>query len=230
MKRSALVPLVFSSLLLLSCSSAPKITKVTSLVPLSEADTKVTKNGVTIEVIPLSVTTVGAYPQLSTTATVMEKALFASEPKADKKPFPCVLPGVPFAIKVSNNTGHILKMAGSDIGLTVSGVDVRKMSKEDVLQWWAAWFPNHYEHQRVVPTEIVSTVKQLVYWDESLKVLPGKQVVCFATFNTGLKEGIDQASLAVYDLVTKSDQAGNPTERTNFEFNLKELTTEVSSQ
>lgn len=222
--------LVLLCLILVSCSSGPTVTKVTSLVPVSDADSKVTKNGVTIEVIPLTATSLGAYPQLSTTAKVLDKGFLEDAPSPKAEQISNVLYGLTFAIKISNNTGHILKMAGSDIGLSMSGVDMRKLSKEEILQLWAAYFPTQYRYQTTVPQEIHSAVQRCPYWDEGLKVLPGKQAVCFAAFNTEPKEGFGQATLAIYDLVTNTDQAGNPTERTSFDFNLKELTTEVKSE
>ena len=55
--------------LLAGCATAPKMVEVTRLVPMSDADTKVTEKGVTIEVTPIDYITVGNYPQLSIRAT-----------------------------------------------------------------------------------------------------------------------------------------------------------------
>ena len=48
--------------LLFGCASAPKTVEITRLVPVSDADAKVTEKGVTIEVTPLDSTTIGRYP------------------------------------------------------------------------------------------------------------------------------------------------------------------------
>jgi hypothetical protein len=37
-----------------------------------------------------------------------------------------------------------------------------------------------------------------------------------------LGKGFSNATLSIYDLITNVDAAGNPTERTNMDFNFKE--------
>lgn len=221
--------LLAAALGLLSCASTPKVMKVTSLVPVSEADRKANKNGVTIEIVPVIATNLGEHPALSTRARILTKGFLETEPTPKDQTVQNVLAGLTFALKVTNNTGHILKMSGSDIGLSVSGRDARKLDKEGIKQLWVAWLAKEYEYQTGIPAEITTAIDRTPYWDENLKILPGKSMTCYASFDAQLQEGIGQATLAIYDLVTNTDQAGNATERTNFDFNLKELTTESTS-
>jgi len=216
--------------MLYSCSSAPTVTKVTSLVPLSDADKKITKNGMTIEVVPINQTNVAQFPVLSTTANIMTKGFLEDNPSPKAVPVSNVLAGLTFALKVTNNTGHIVKMEGSEVGITVRGQDVRKLDREMINQIWIAYLAKEYKYQIGIPIEITSALSRVPYWDENLKVLPGKSVDGFVTFDTNLIEGIGDVTLAIYDLVTNTDEAGNPTERTSFDFNLREITTEVKSE
>lgn len=217
-------------LLLLSCASAPKITRITSLVPLSDADKKITKSGVTIEVTPVNNTNLAQYPMLSVQANVLTKGFLEKEPTPKAVIFPNVLPGLTFALKVTNNTGHIIKMADSEIGLAVGGKDVNKLSIEGMLQVWSTYLRKEYPYQPSVPIEVLNAVTNVPYWNESLKILPGKTITGFATFDVALTEGVGNATMSIYDLVTNTDQAGNPTERTSFDFNLKELTTTIEAK
>jgi hypothetical protein len=206
----------------MACATGPTITKVTSLVPLSDADKNVTKNGVSIDITPINPTNVSNYPELKASGHVTEQTIFG--PQLSVKEFPNVLVGLTFGIKITNNSGHIIRMAGSEVGLSAGGKDVKKLSKEEIRQIYVA---NGYMEAMV---EISPVLNSVSYWDEGLKILPGKTVQSFVAFNVNLKEGIGQSSLSIYDLVTNTDNAGNPNERTNFDFNLKELTTEIKSK
>jgi hypothetical protein len=59
-------------------------------------------------------------------------------------------------------------------------------------------------------------------WDENQKILPGKTITVYAPFDVKVGKGFGTATLSIYDLVTNVDAAGNPTERTNMDFNFKE--------
>lgn len=230
MKKLIIFSLLFVILVIfISCSSAPTITKVTSLVPISDVDKKITKNGITIEVEPVNPTNLNKYPILTPTITY-QASDFLLGPVEKKWVVPNVLNGLTFALNITNNTGHIVKMADSDVGLTIRGTDAPKLSKEQIKQQWAASFATNNQAIISQSAIIYSAIDQVPYWDENLKVLPGKTLKAFVTFNVALQEGIGEASLAIYDLVTNTDEAGNPIERTNFTFNLKEVTTSVSNQ
>lgn len=216
------------AILIVRCSSAPTITKITSLVPISDNDKKITKNGITIEVEPINPTNLNKYPILTPSITYTVEGFLGPESKT--MVVPNVLGGLTFALNITNNTGHIVKMADSDVGITIGGTDYPKLNKEQIKQLWAASFSTNNQAIASQSAIIYSAIEQVPYWEENLKVLPGKTLKAFVTFNVELKEGIGEASLAIYDLVTNTDQAGNPIERTNFAFNLKEVTTTVSSE
>jgi len=212
--------LVVSSALFSGCAGKAAMKSITSLEPRSEADTRATKNGVTVQVTPINPTNASQYPVLACEYQYIKKTILGDI--KDKAKLDNILPGVTFALKVTNNTDHIIKMAGSAIGLTVGGKDVNQMSQEQILQVWRAAYPTN------MPPEIVPAVQGVPLWDESARILPGRSSEVFATFQIDLHEGIGGATMAIYDLVTNTDAAGNPTERTNFDFNFKELTTTVA--
>jgi len=218
MKLAKLTFIVVCLTVLMNCGGGIKFVNVTSLIPISEVDSKVTRDGVTVTVTPVNNTNISSYPQLSCEFNTVVQGLLG--PTNKKMRVPNVLPGVTFAVKAQNNTGHIIRMSGSEIGLTVGGNDANMMSKEEVLQNLSVQF-------MPIPPEVMNTVNRLKFWDESAKTLPGRSADFFVTFDIPLTEGIGQATVLIYDLVTETDQAGNPTKRTNFDFNFKELTTQV---
>jgi hypothetical protein len=203
--------------LFIGCAGKAVMKEVTSLEARSEADTRATKNGVTVQVTPVNPTNASQYPVLACQYTYIKKTILGDS--QTKAKLDNVLPGVTFVLKVTNNTDHIIKMSGSAIGLTVAGKDVNQMSKEQILQFWSAANPLN------MPPELALAVNGIPLWDEEAKILPGRSSEVFATFQIELKKGIGGATMAIYDLVTNTDAAGNPTERTNFDFNFKELTT-----
>jgi len=71
-------------------------------------------------------------------------------------------------------------------------------------------------------------VNSLPFWDESARIVPGRSKEVFIVFNVELQRGMGEAALSIYDLVTQSDAAGNPTERANFNFTFETKTATVT--
>ena len=163
--------LLVGYLLMTLSGCAPRVTTttVTSLQPLSDADSKATRNGVTVQVIPINPTNNTQYPELACSYRYMKKSALFGDQAATAK-LDNILPGLTFALKVTNNTNHIIKMAGSDIGLTAAGKDVRQMTVEQVLQVWRVNYPEN------MPPEIAPCAQGIPLWDERAKVLPGKSM------------------------------------------------------
>jgi len=200
------------------CASGPKIVEVTRLLPMSDADTKVTEKGVTINVTPMDHTTLGKYPQLSVQLPGKDK----NKPVIVQN----VLLGVTFALKITNNTGHILNLAGSLINLTIQGQDFQQLTKDGILQNWSASYAGV---NQPVPYQITTTINNnLSFWDESTRIPPGRSKEVFIVFNAGLGKGLGEVGITIYDLVTETDAAGNPTERASFEFAFMEKTETVT--
>ena len=208
--------------LLSGCASAPKTIEITRLVPLSAADAKVTEKGVSIEVTPLDSTTIGRYPQLSETVKLKVKTIVGELDKSVT--FPNVLLGATLATKITNNTGHILNLAGTLINLTIQGQDYPQATKEGVLNTWAFRMKESYPLSPGVPPGVIRKVQRAAFWDESARIPPGRSKEVFIVFNVELHKGMGETALTIYDLVTQTDAAGNPTERASFEFTFMEKT------
>lgn len=214
-----------------SCSASKVATEkqIAILVPVSDADKSVTKNGVTVDVVALNESNVGLYPDLALTGyPIMTKGFLESEPSPKMFSESNVIagfsdpPAVTFAIKITNNSGHIIKLTGSDVGIMVAGKDWRKLDLQKINSAWLALFKTNYPYQQTVPTELLSAVQNVPIWDDNQKILPGKTITLYAPFDVKVGKGFSNATLSIYDVITNVDQAGNPTERTSMDFNFKE--------
>jgi hypothetical protein len=231
MKKLSVLFFVFvSSFYLFSCSASrpPADRQIAILVPVSEADKSVTKNGVTVDVQSIDESNVGLYPDLATSFTVLTKGFLESQPTPKLASEANVLagfsdpPAVTLVLKITNNSGHIIKLNGSDVGITIGGKDWRKLDVQKINSAWLNYFRINYEYQSAVPTDLLSAIQNVPIWDENQKILPGKSLTLYVPFDVKVGKGFSNATLNIYDLVTNVDAAGNPTERTNMDFNFKE--------
>jgi hypothetical protein len=202
----------------------PTIVKKTRLEPVSENDKKVTKNGVSISLTPvIGEEDASPFPELASSFIQMEQQLF----KEGLQPVEYkisnifagtnVFQGTALVIKIANNTGNTISLDGITITANIRGKDFQ-MEEFDAL------------NQKFISknlTQMSNTLSSLNYVGKSSKqkVLPGKSATLYAAFNTKISEGTGTITFQIYDLVTKTDAAGNPTERTNFDFSYNEITT-----
>jgi hypothetical protein len=228
MKNLSVIFLVLlASFYLSACSgSKPTAKQIPILVPVSETDKSATKNGVTVDVVAINESNVGIYPELSAKFSVLRSSIVGSIPTdvSEKN----VLAGftdpaaVTFSIKITNNTGHIIKLSGSDVGITVAGKDWRKLDMPKINSAWENYLNINYPEQPGIPAELLSAIKNIQIWDDNQKILPGKSITLYAPFDVKVGKGFSTATLGIYDVITNVDAAGNPTERTNMDFNFKE--------
>jgi len=207
-------------LYMVGCSAAPSVIKSTRLEPISDMDKRITKNGVTVSVT--SVTTPQQalqYPELLSNVTVMKQTLFGPQPKEDK--VSVIYPA--FKINIRNNTGNSIYLDGVALSLSINGIDYYMMAHSTAVNNVQTKFPGQID--------ILNKIRSLNYLGKGQKerVFPGKDREFWVAFDgiKEVKEGIGSATLQLYDLVTKTDAAGNPTERTSFDFNFKEVTETV---
>jgi hypothetical protein len=214
-----------------SCSASKVATekRIAILVPVSDADKSVTKNGVTVDVQSIDESNVGLYTDLAlSNYPIMTKGFLESVPSPKMFSETNVLAGfsipaaVTFAIKITNNSGHIIKLNGSDVGISVSGKDWRKLDVQKINSAWLMLLKNNYPYQPTVPAELVTAIQNVPIWDDNQKILPGKTITLYAPFDVKVGKGFSNATLSIYDVITNVDAAGNPTERTSMDFNFKE--------
>jgi hypothetical protein len=234
-KLAVLFISIIVTMCFLSCSGAkaPTEKQMAILVPVSETDKSTTKNGVTVDVQPIDMSNVGLHADLSAKFPIYTLGFLEKQPSPKDYTESNVLagfsdpPAVTFMLKITNNSGHIIKLNGSDVGITIIGKDWRKLDITKINMGWLNFFKANYPYQQTVPAELSSAIQNIALWDENQKILPGKTVTLYAPFDVIVNRGFGTATLSIYDLVTNTDQAGNPTERTNMDFNFKESTITV---
>jgi hypothetical protein len=233
MKKLTVLFLVFLAgfvVVFSSCSSSKKASEklIAILVPVSDADKSITKNGITVDVMALNESNIGLYNDLSCSFPVYTKGILETDPTPKSFTESNILagfsdpPAVTFAIKITNNSGHIIKLNGSDVGIMVSGKDWRKLDFQKINTSWLSFFKANFQYQQTVPAELLSAIQSNQIWDDNQKILPGKTITLYAPFDVKVGKGFGNATLSIYDVITNVDQAGNPTERTSMDFNFKE--------
>lgn len=223
------------SVLFQACSGSKKSSEkiISTLVPISDADKSMTKNGVTVDVVALNESNVVSYSDLTCSFPVMTKGFLETEATPKSYTERNILagfsdpPAVTFAVKITNNSGHIIKLTGSDVGLMVSGNDSRKLDVQRINNAWLLYFKQNFEFQKTVPTELTSAIQTVPIWDDNQKIIPGKTLTLYIPFDVKLNRGFNNAILSIYDIVTHVDQAGTPTERTSMDFNFREGTISI---
>ena len=119
-------------------------------------------------------------------------------------------------VAVTNNTGHVLRTNGAAVSMMPSdgSEPIQPFTMMELVQAWAA--------QGVIGLDaIVKEQKIRVINLERDQILPGQTLKGLLPFRAKI-EGIKGCTLGIVDLVTQTDAAGNPTERTNFDFNFTE--------
>lgn len=159
-----------------------------TLTPAENTSQDQEKHGIRISVLPYTFSATKKvrcqYKRLPTLFVVNDQYSFEMKEIAYYEVNP---EQVQFKIKVYNNLGHVLRLAGTVISFQVAGkmVALDKSGYEDFLN--GIVLPRQEMEYEIVGPSINS--------------LPDSCTI----------------ALLLYDIVTKTDAAGNPTERTNFE-------------
>jgi hypothetical protein len=232
------------------------------------------KNGLTIEVDPLSPESTYKYPELYsfdyTTlpedfkkkwSTSLKYMWFENEGKRWNYTFGAGnIYLTVFKIKIKNNTGHILKMSDARILLRIEGEDPIKpvdrfgnptleafetpkgsgkyiplpKSKVEDDQTLVHWVTDievaydkirpkgllYYEYPIGINSQILAQNRKSykLISDVDVEILPDDTFSGILLFPVNIS--YEDVSLRLYNFVTKTDPAGNPSERTNFDFNF----------
>lgn len=163
-------------------------------------------------------------------------------------------------VKITNNTGHILKMKDARILMRVEGEDpIKAITKvgnttlvetinsdgktillpksailsDESLVHWITYFEDKWNQKRKkgflslnyivgVPSQVIAVNKKSykLIGDVDTEILPDDTYSGILLFPR-LIGGDPEMTIKFYELVTKVDAAGNPTERTNFDFKFK---------
>jgi len=143
-----------------------------------------------------------------------------------------------YYVKIENNTDHILRMKDSRVYMTTDGEEpIPAIKKFDKLVEKANRFERiekrQYDSQTLkigeYPTGITEAIlnSKKEHYDliNSLgkEVLPGYSLEGLLVFPV-LSSTKKTASISFFDITTKTDAAGNPTEKTQFDFPLEKKT------
>ncbi len=199
---------------IVGCASTTKTVQLMQFVPAGEYGNVQEKSGVKFEVNPLDETTLNKFPELRPKIKVTEKGLFGPT----EKEVPVYLlqestpeGGVPYVqarVTVTNRTGHVLRFTGSVIKLMDDMGNVyNALTKQEVIAGQSEALHRY--------------MRRLRYLTPNTEVLPDMTWTGYIAFNMKMEEVAEIFKIAIYDLTTKTDAAGNPTEKSRFEFNFR---------
>lgn len=200
-RRLGLAFLVLVSVIVLGCG--PSIYKLIQFSPASEGGNRQEQSGVVFEVIPVDPSAVlaGKFPEL----TYSYKD--PSNPYGSASTYYLLGKNVQFKVSVTNNTGHVLKFAGTVIKLVDDANNMYDELDKTALN-------------SLAPLASAQITK-LRYLDQNVQILPDMAWTGYAAFGVSPDSISPTFKLAVYELVTKTDEAGVAKEKSRFEFNFK---------
>jgi hypothetical protein len=271
---------MFSALFVLAISGYSQKTQPVASMPYKKysfngSEASQTKNGLTIEVEPLSPSGVYAHPELySFDMTTFPKEFLKKYDYNISSMFAefngkrnCYTFGMGenyltvFKVKITNSTGHVLKMKEARILLRIEGEDPIKpvtkvgdatidqfenpagsgkfiplpksaIAQDQSLVQWVTGIESDYENGRKkgfldydypigINSQVIAQNKKYykLIADVDLEILPDDSYSGILLFPVLISS--DELSLKMYEFVTKTDAAGNPTERTNFDYKFK---------
>ncbi len=192
---------VLISLMVLGCG--PSILKLVRISPATEGGNRQEKSGVIFEVTPVDPSAIldGKYPEL--TFSYKNPA----EPYSSPVRYYLLGKNIQFKVSVTNNTGHVLRFAGTVIKVID---DANNMIDELDKTSLTATSPL-----------AAAQITKLRYLDQNVEVLPDMAWTGYAAFGANPDSISPTFKLAIYELVTKTDEAGVPKEKSRFEFNFK---------
>jgi hypothetical protein len=222
-RRVAVIPTILVALIstVVGVAEAKKPKYIEShFLTLDPADqSPVTKNGVTIAVDPGASTADPKYfiEYISPT----QKDWLGNPVKKRDNMFAGL---IVIEVAITNNTGHVLRTNGAAVSLTPGdgGEPVQPFTLVALNQAWAqAGVAGLDAYMKTNKIRLVTL--------ESDVILPGQTLKGLMPFQAKI-EGIKSCTLSMLDLVTQTDAAGNPTERTTFTFNMKENVTQIEQK
>lgn len=224
-----------SFVVLAICTAAcVKLVPIRDAMTLLEVDgraNKTTQNGLTVTVTPIDVrnaSVVNDY-RFTTIVPICKNAessrrvqlVSTNVPRARVRPWifePCCT----FALRMKNDTGHTISLAGATIQLEDGqGKSYEPMKPMGISNPWptfSAMYRNLAAHPRLGPEAMRVAQQTVPIPDGRTKVLPGKAKDFILPFN--VKTPAAPLKVMLYDVVTKTDAAGNAASRDRFEITV----------
>lgn len=199
-----------------------------TLLEVDARSNSITKNGLTITVTPIDVRNASlvdeyrftAFAPICQNAESGKRVQFVSTnlPRAKLRPWifePCCT----FSLRLKNDTGHTISLAGATIQLEDGqGKSYEPMKPMSITTPWPT-FSAMYRNIAAFPTlgaEAMRVAQQTVpIPDGNTRILPGKTKSLILPFD--VKTPAAPLKVMLYDVITKTDAAGNAASRDRFE-------------
>lgn len=234
-----------------------------------------TKNGLTIDIVPLHEALCSKYPELfawdlkamPSEWSINLSAFYPVSGDGKRYAYPFSTGDKSlnvYKIKITNNTGHIIKMSDARIYMRVEGEDpikpVKKMGNaklvdltppntsifklrtlipqsvidndQDCLVYWLTWMWQEWDKNRKkgilsleypigFPSQVLVQNKRAfkLINDLDVEILPDDSYSGILLFPRLIID--NDVNIKLYEFSTKTDAAGNVTEKSNFDFKLK---------
>lgn len=196
---SFLILLFIGILFLIASASTPKQTNIPqtrsirepSLVPVENYPETIEKNGVRISVEPYEFTIVKKMKTILRPKSSFISVKGKQYYTVTNTPVTITPAKLKFKVRINNNLEHVLRLAGSVLAFQVNNKSIATDSKSH----------NNFLNGIILPRQ------------ESEFIIYGPKI-------STLSEN-DPIAFLLFDLTTKTDSAGNATERTNFEWFYK---------
>lgn len=115
-----------------------------------------------------------------------------------------------FEAQIENQTKHVLRMSGTVVNLIDPTSNTHSpLTQEDIISFWTGY---------AGASEVARQVRSIKFINSNMEILPGYSTKGYLVFRKDFTETPGVYKLALFDLTTKVDNIGNPTEKTAFEF------------
>lgn len=115
-----------------------------------------------------------------------------------------------FEVQIENHTNHVLRTLGTVIKLIDPTSNTHSpLTQGDVISFWSGY---------AGANEVANQVRNIKFINSNMEILPGYSTKGYLVFKKDFTKTPGIYKLAIFDLTTKVDNIGNPTEKTAFEF------------
>lgn len=115
-----------------------------------------------------------------------------------------------FEVQIENHTNHVLRMLGTVTKLIDPTSNTHDpLTQSDIISFWTGY---------AEANAVANQVRNIKLINSNMEILPGYSTTGYLVFRKDFTETPGVYKLAIFDLTTKVDKIGNPTEKTAFEF------------
>lgn len=193
--------------LITSCGPITKIYVRSTFDEVEKDQNRISKNDVTIAAKALVGDLKDTVPSFFVSYTGKDKAGNVKEYRSnifmDKDL-------IVFEAQIENHTNHVLRMLGTVVKLIDPTTNTHSpLTQGDIISLWAGY---------TGASAVANQVRNIKFINSNMEILPGYSTKGYLVFRKDFTDTPGIYKLAIFDLTTKVDNIGNPTEKTAFEF------------